>query len=172
MRRVLARAAVMSAVLFAALNSAHAQTRSPRIEPVDCAKLTTLAPGVVAECGYLRVPEDRARPSSRLIGVPFVIVRSAARTDPDPTVMFTGGPGGRVIPRRVGPNTTGIPAISAALRGRVPGDDAWAEAAEIAAASCRPSTDGRGSAAYKRHLAGELTRRTLRTAWERVVAWR
>ena len=72
----------------------------------------------------------------------------------------------------VGPNTTGIPAISAALRGRVPGDDAWAEAAEIAAASCRPSTDGRGSAAYKRHLAGELTRRTLRTAWERVVAWR
>lgn len=72
----------------------------------------------------------------------------------------------------VGPHTTGIPAISAALRGRAPGEEAWAEAAAIAEASCRPVTDSRGSADYKRHLAGELTRRTLRTAWERVVAWR
>ena len=72
----------------------------------------------------------------------------------------------------VGPNTTGIPAISEALRGRAPGEDAWAEAATIAEAGCRPVTDSRGSADYKRHLAGELTRRTLRTAWERVVTWR
>ncbi|GAB6984333.1 FAD binding domain-containing protein [Nocardioides pyridinolyticus] len=72
----------------------------------------------------------------------------------------------------VGPNTTGIPAVSAALRGRSPSEDAWDAAASIAAESCRPVTDGRGSADYKRHLAGELTRRTLRTAWERVATWR
>ncbi|GAB3196055.1 xanthine dehydrogenase family protein subunit M [Nocardioides hungaricus] len=72
----------------------------------------------------------------------------------------------------VGPNTTGIPAVSAALRGMAPSEDAWAAAGAIAAESCRPVTDGRGSADYKRHLAGELTRRTLRTAWERVAAWR
>jgi carbon-monoxide dehydrogenase medium subunit len=72
----------------------------------------------------------------------------------------------------VGPNTTGIPAISEALRGRQPGEDAWRDAAAIAEASCAPVTDSRGSAEYKRHLAGELTRRTLRTAWERVVAWK
>jgi carbon-monoxide dehydrogenase medium subunit len=69
----------------------------------------------------------------------------------------------------VGPNTTGIPAISAALRGRAPSEEAWAEAGALAAASCAPVTDGRGSAAYKRHLAGELTRRTLRTAAERIA---
>lgn len=69
----------------------------------------------------------------------------------------------------VGPNTTGIPEVSAALRGRAPSEEAWALAAEIAADSCRPVTDSRGSADYKRHLAGELTRRTLRTAWERLA---
>jgi carbon-monoxide dehydrogenase medium subunit len=70
----------------------------------------------------------------------------------------------------VGPNTTGIPEISASLRGRRPGEEAWAEAGLIAAASCRPVTDGRGTADYKRHLADELTRRTLRTAAERAQA--
>ena len=68
----------------------------------------------------------------------------------------------------VGPNTTGIPEISHALRGRAPTEEAWEVAAAIAAEACRPVTDSRGSADYKRHLAGELTRRTLRTAWERL----
>ena len=70
----------------------------------------------------------------------------------------------------VGPNTTGIPEISAALRGRRPDEDAFAEAGRLAAASCRPVTDARGSEAYKRHLADELTRRTLRTAADRALA--
>lgn len=69
----------------------------------------------------------------------------------------------------VGPNTTGIPEISAALRGRPPGEQAFEIAGEIAARSCRPVTDGRGTAAYKRHLAAELTRRTLRRAAERAA---
>ena len=69
----------------------------------------------------------------------------------------------------VGPNTTGIPEISAALRGRPPSGEAWRLAGTIAAEQCTPVTDSRGTAAYKRHLASELTRRTLRTAWERVA---
>lgn len=69
----------------------------------------------------------------------------------------------------VGPNTTGIPAISAALHGRPPDEGAFGVAARIAADSCEPVTDGRGSAEYKRHLAGELTRRTLRCAVQRAV---
>jgi len=67
----------------------------------------------------------------------------------------------------VGPNTTGIPAISAALRGHEPGEELYERAGEIAAQSCRPATDQRGSADYKRHLAKELTGRTLRRAVER-----
>lgn len=34
--------------------------------------------------------------------------------------------------------------------------------------ACEPVTDTRGSADYKRHLARELTIRTMRTAVERV----
>jgi carbon-monoxide dehydrogenase medium subunit len=67
----------------------------------------------------------------------------------------------------VGPNTTGIPEISAALRGQEPAEALFELAGAIAARSCDPATDTRGSADYKRHLADELTRRTLRKAVER-----
>ncbi|MET9301970.1 MULTISPECIES: FAD binding domain-containing protein [Micromonospora] len=67
----------------------------------------------------------------------------------------------------VGPNTTGIPEISAALRGQTPSESLFEQAGAIAARSCDPATDQRGSADYKRHLADELTRRTLRRAVER-----
>jgi carbon-monoxide dehydrogenase medium subunit len=70
----------------------------------------------------------------------------------------------------VGPNTTLIPAVAEALRGRQLDDDALAEAGALAAANCSPRTDPRGSEAYKRHLADELTRRTLRTAADRARA--
>jgi carbon-monoxide dehydrogenase medium subunit len=70
----------------------------------------------------------------------------------------------------VGPNTTGIPALSDLLRGQRPSEDLYTQAAGIASTSCSPNTDNRGTAEYKRHLAGELTRRTLRLAVERIEA--
>ncbi len=70
----------------------------------------------------------------------------------------------------VGPNTTGIPAISEALQGQRPSEELFAQAGAIAAESCSPTTDNRGTADYKRHLADELTRRTLRTAVQRIEA--
>src|SRR5690349_7161301 len=69
----------------------------------------------------------------------------------------------------VGPNTTGIPAISAALRGSPPSEELYAQAGAIAADSCDPVTDQRGSAYYRRHLAKELTVRTLRRAVARIA---
>jgi carbon-monoxide dehydrogenase medium subunit len=69
----------------------------------------------------------------------------------------------------VGPNTTGIPEVSDALRGRPPEEDVFAEAGRLAAAGCSPVTDPRGTEAYKRHLADELTRRTLRIAAARAA---
>jgi carbon-monoxide dehydrogenase medium subunit len=70
----------------------------------------------------------------------------------------------------VGPNAAGIPAISEALSGREPSEEVYAQAGSIAAASCSPVTDSRGTADYKRHLADELTRRTLRRSVERIRA--
>src|SRR5271169_5486033 len=57
----------------------------------------------------------------------------------------------------VGPNTTGIPTISAALRGQFPSDEVFAEAGALAAQNCRPVSDMRGSVEFKRHLADVLT---------------
>ena len=68
----------------------------------------------------------------------------------------------------VGPNTTGLPEISEALRGKVPSEELYEQAGAIAARSCTPNTDQRGSADYKRHLADELTRRALRRAVARI----
>jgi carbon-monoxide dehydrogenase medium subunit len=68
----------------------------------------------------------------------------------------------------VGPNTTGIPAISEALRGKTPSEELYVQAGAIAADSCRPATDMRGSVEYKRHLAAELTKRTLRRSVARI----
>lgn len=70
----------------------------------------------------------------------------------------------------VGPNTSGLPAVSEALRGQEPSEDLYARAGAIAAESCTPTTDNRGTADYKRHLADELTRRTLRTSVGRIQA--
>jgi len=70
----------------------------------------------------------------------------------------------------VGPNAAGIPAISEALSGREPSEELYARAGAIAAESCSPVTDSRGTADYKRHLADELTRRTLRRSVERIRA--
>jgi carbon-monoxide dehydrogenase medium subunit len=55
-----------------------------------------------------------------------------------------------------------------AVRGREPDEDVFAEAGKLAAEDCEPVTDQRGSEAYKRHLAGELTTRALRRAVDRV----
>ncbi len=72
------------------------------IEPVECVTFTTLAEGIHAECGYLRVPENRANPESRRINVPFAVVTShSAHPRPDPVLFMTGGPGGRTIPQHI-----------------------------------------------------------------------
>jgi aerobic carbon-monoxide dehydrogenase medium subunit len=69
----------------------------------------------------------------------------------------------------VGPNTTGIPAISEALRGKAPSEELYDQAGAIAAEACNPTTDLRGSVEYKRHLASELTKRALRRSVARIT---
>ena len=55
------------------------------------------------------------------------------------------------------------------LRGAPASEESFAEAGRIAAEHCRPSSDQRGPADYKRHLARELTVRVLRTAARRAA---
>ncbi len=57
-----------------------------------------------------------------------------------------------------------------ALAGRPPSEEAFAEAARLAAEDCDPVGDQRGPAGYKRHLAQELTLRALRRAASRALA--
>ncbi|HEX7658546.1 MAG TPA: xanthine dehydrogenase family protein subunit M [Pseudonocardiaceae bacterium] len=69
----------------------------------------------------------------------------------------------------VGPNTTGIPEISELMRGRTPSEQLYQEAGTVAARSCSPATDQRGTEDYKRHLAKELTVRALRRSVNRAA---
>jgi carbon-monoxide dehydrogenase medium subunit len=67
----------------------------------------------------------------------------------------------------VGANHFAAPEAEEYLVGRAPDADAFAAAAAIAAEHTDPQPDQRGPADYKRHLAGELTRRALQRAAER-----
>ena len=57
-----------------------------------------------------------------------------------------------------------------AVRGAQPTEELYAEAGRLASEQCRPTADQRGTEAYKRHLADELTRRVLRRSVERATA--
>jgi carbon-monoxide dehydrogenase medium subunit len=56
-----------------------------------------------------------------------------------------------------------------ALVGQTPSNELFERAAALAAEDCDPVADQRGSVEYKRHLAGELTRRALRRAAARAL---
>ena len=68
----------------------------------------------------------------------------------------------------VNADAAGLAAVGQALAGRPATEEVLADAGQSAAAACEPATDMRGSSEYKRHLAKELTIRTLRTAVQRV----
>jgi carbon-monoxide dehydrogenase medium subunit len=61
------------------------------------------------------------------------------------------------------------PEAEAWLRGREPSEESLGQAARLAAAACDPVSDQRGSAEYKRHVAGVLTERALRRAAQRAA---
>jgi carbon-monoxide dehydrogenase medium subunit len=75
---------------------------------------------------------------------------------------------GRVGLTAVNADSEALAAVTEALVGSPPTEETFAEAGRLAAQACEPATDQRGTADYKRHLASELTIRTLRTAVQRV----
>jgi carbon-monoxide dehydrogenase medium subunit len=69
----------------------------------------------------------------------------------------------------VGLTTIHLTRAEELIRAEPPSEELFAEAGEIASADCSPTADGRGAVEYKRHLAGVLTRRTLRRSVERAT---
>ncbi len=70
----------------------------------------------------------------------------------------------------VGMTTVHLTRAEELLCGQPPSEELFAQAREIAAEDCSPSSDGRGPIDYKRHLAGVLTQRALRRATERALS--
>jgi carbon-monoxide dehydrogenase medium subunit len=69
----------------------------------------------------------------------------------------------------VGMTTVDLTRAEDLLRGEVPSDGLFEQAGQIASEDCSPIPDGRGPVDYKRHLAGVLTKRALRTAAARAL---
>jgi carbon-monoxide dehydrogenase medium subunit len=88
-------------------------------------------------------------------------------------VWLDGDPGaGRIAEAGIGLTAVGAEHFAAAeaeefLRGAPATEDSFARAGQIAAEHCHPVSDQRGPADYKRHLARELTIRSLRRAVQR-----
>jgi pimeloyl-ACP methyl ester carboxylesterase len=96
---LIAICAVVAAVLPLA-SPANAGARSelpvPRFEPTVCPTkpIPTTLPAD-ARCGFLVVPENRARPNGRTIRLTVGIVPAVSKTPArDPVVYLAGGPGG------------------------------------------------------------------------------
>jgi pimeloyl-ACP methyl ester carboxylesterase len=101
--------AVLVSLSFAAPTAA-AQENSPkaaarRFEASACP--FTADANILAQvrCGYLIVPENRARPDGRQLRLAVAVVKSASATPrPDPIVLLSGGPGDSFVqntPRHV-----------------------------------------------------------------------
>jgi pimeloyl-ACP methyl ester carboxylesterase len=80
----------LALVLLAACSAAPAP-QGPRIALSPCRLKST---GVPAQCGTLRVPEDRAHPEKRQIELRVAVIPALAREpSPDPLFLLAGGPG-------------------------------------------------------------------------------
>ena len=91
------------------------------------------------------------------VGAAGVVLRLAGDVVADAGIGLTA----------VGARQFAAPEAEEFLRGAPATDASFARAGEIAAGHCRPVSDQRGPADYKRHLAAELTARALRVALRR-----
>ncbi|MGQ9889980.1 MAG: alpha/beta hydrolase [Aggregatilineales bacterium] len=89
---------LVALLAVALIGAAAAQEEAPvpRFEPDAC--LIPAPEAYAVECGYLVVPEDRAKPGSPAIRLALAIFRSNNPDKaPDPLVYLEGGPGGSAL---------------------------------------------------------------------------
>ena len=72
-----------------------AQQRVPRFERSECSfEPPPTAAGLRRECGYLIVPQVRAKPNGRTLRLAVLIYRARERATAPPLLLLHGGPGG------------------------------------------------------------------------------
>jgi CO/xanthine dehydrogenase FAD-binding subunit len=115
-------------------------------------------PGLPPRSGSTFVEFARREGDYALAGVAAVITLDASGAVADARLGLCS----------VGPAPVRPHAAEALLRGQRPGNEAWAAAAAaVAAVLDNPLSDIHGSADYRRHLAGVLTKQALKAAAER-----
>jgi aerobic carbon-monoxide dehydrogenase medium subunit len=102
----------------------------------------------------------------RRVGDWAVVAAGASLTVTDGLITTAG-----IALAAVGSEVTSREAEESLVRRR-PSEELFARAAAAAAAACRPVSDQRGSAEYKRHVAGVLTERALLRAAARALPTR
>jgi carbon-monoxide dehydrogenase medium subunit len=96
----------------------------------------------------------------------IAVVGAAVRVTLDDKGTVTDA---RVALGAVAPTVVRVPAAEAALVGSTLDEAALTAAAAAATAACNPIDDKRGTIAYRRHVAGVLTRRAALIAAERAA---
>jgi len=95
------RAKIYSALFIAlslalAARSVHAAEATPRFEPVTCPLF--FPAGLVIQCGFLVVPEDRTQAAGQTIRLSVAIIKSRrTNPNPDPLLVLNGGPGAHAL---------------------------------------------------------------------------
>ncbi|MEA2149306.1 MAG: aerobic carbon-monoxide dehydrogenase medium subunit [Solirubrobacteraceae bacterium] len=90
----------------------------------------------------------------------FAIVAASASINIEGGVISSAG----LACSAVGPTTLHVSRAEDMLKGKSPSEQLFAEAGQMAAADSSPNSDGRGTADYKRHVAGVLSTRALSRA--------
>jgi aerobic carbon-monoxide dehydrogenase medium subunit len=116
----------------------------------------------------VRVPQPPAAAGSTYLKLErkvgdFATVAAAVALELDDGAISRAG----IALTAVGPKNLRAEAAEGALRGAVPGDDSFEEAAHLAAEASEPTSDVRGSAEYKRAAARTLVRRGLEAAHQK-----
>jgi len=160
------------------VNQARAVIAGPGGERVIGVEGFTTGPGrTVLGAGDLLVALLVPRPAPRTADA---YLRLIPRSEMDiaaagAAVSVTLDPGGvctaaRVAVAAVAPTALQVPEAAEALVGTRLDDDALARAGAAASAAARPIDDKRGTARYRRHVVGVLTRRAARVAAQRARA--
>ena len=155
----------------AVVAGANGERRVPIAQVVTGPGTTSLAHDEIVVCLELKRPaHGTADAYLRLIPrteMDIAVVGAGARITLDDVGTVTAA---AVALGAVAPTVVRVPAAEAALVGTRLSDSALSAAADAATAACNPIDDKRGTVAYRRQVAGVLTRRAVGIAADRVRA--